>query len=748
MMALGALAAQRLTGAVSAARPKDYTRVRFEGIPFGGEILFYGLAAVSTAIFAWGLWRRVRKYRRGRPAGRGGTIWQALRGRVRRTASGQRATRTVGTLASGATVARGDRAAGIAHFFMFWGFLAALAATTVLAVNDDVVRNVSAVVAGHPIGFFHGPFFLVYTFVIDTMGFAFLVALVYMMARRGIRRPWRLGYARAQQPEGGYSRASLVAGDWVFLGLLAAILATAYLLTGLRIVSQGLPWFTWLSPFGRLTGDAFSALGVSAAAAVTLHAVIWWIHATLALTFVAYIPYSKAMHMLLDVANLLASDRTATTSLPAPAPDAGHAGYQEISDFTWKELLDLDACTKCGRCHEVCPARAAGAPLSPRDLILDLRQWVDSASGGVTLLDRERRPGATGPLAAAAGSAIAGDVVTDRTLWSCTTCMHCVEVCPVGIEHVPTIVQLRRRLVDEGSMDPTLQQALQNLATQGNSFGKSARMRARWTRGLDFQIPDARKQPVRYLWFVGDFASFDDRLQENSRTLARILREAGVDFGLLYDAERNAGNDVRRVGEEGLFEMLAEQNIETLAQAQFQEIFTTDPHSLNTLRNEYPGRGATYQVWHYTELLAHLLETGALPVRKLGYKVTYHDPCYLARYNGVTDAPRRILEALGCELVEMPRHGANTFCCGAGGGRIWMDDSFLSERPSENRIKEAIQLDVSQFVVACPKDVTMYSDAVKTTGHEDRLQVRDITLLVAEALVRPAEEDAVEEMTV
>jgi Fe-S oxidoreductase len=392
----------------------------------------------------------------------------------------------------------------------------------------------------------------------------------------------------------------------------------------------------------------------------------------------------------------------------------------------------------------VCPARTAGAPLSPRDLILDLRQWVDTQSGGIAVLDRETRSDGTGPLATGDEIAIAGDVVKARTLWSCTTCMHCVEVCPVGIEHVSTIVQLRRGLVDEGNMDPTLQTALKNLSTQGNSFGKSARMRSRWTRGLDFKIKDARKEPVKYLWFVGDFASFDDRLQGNSRALASILHSAGVDFGILYEGERNAGNDVRRVGEEGLFEMLADHNIEALQNAQFEEIFTTDPHSLNTLRNEYPERGAQYTVWHYTELLANLVESGAIEVKPLGHRVTYHDPCYLARYNGVVDAPRRLLKALGCELVEMPRNGADTFCCGAGGGRIWMDDSFMEERPSENRIREAMELGVDNFIVACPKDVTMYSDAVKTTGNEDTLAVRDITLLVQEALLRPASPDVPE----
>jgi Fe-S oxidoreductase len=240
--------------------------------------------------------------------------------------------------------------------------------------------------------------------------------------------------------------------------------------------------------------------------------------------------------------------------------------------------LDFDACTKCGRCHSVCPARTAGAPLSPRDLILDLRQWADRQNHIPAVLDREERPDETGPLLPA-GVEIAGDVISERTLWSCTTCMACVEECPVGIEHVPTIVQLRRRLVDQGRMEPSLQNALQSIAQQGNSFGKSSRMRARWTKGLDFQVKDARKENVDLLWFVGDHASFDERMQVLSQALARILQRAGVDFGILYEDERNSGNDVRRVGEEGLFEMLVEHNIPSISKVNFAKLFTTDPHS-------------------------------------------------------------------------------------------------------------------------------------------------------------------------
>jgi len=700
------------------------SRPLFEGIGPLGRVIFYSLATLSTAVFGWGIWCKVRKYRMGRAAGRWPMIRATLGSRLR-------------SIGNGTSVARANRASGAAHFFMFWGFVAALIATVILTVDTDVVRNFSGLIAGHQDSFFHGTFFIIYTFVVDTMGFAFLVSVVYMAVRRGLLRPHQLDYSRAGTPAGSYSRKPMVQGDWLFLGLLLAILITAYLLTGLRILGQHIPWFTAFSPFGRGVAEVFSGLGMTPAQAVSAHGVIWWVHAGLALGFVAYIPYSKAMHMLIDIVNLVATERSATLRLPPATPD--HAGYQQVSDFTWKELLDLDACTKCGRCHDVCPARTCGKPLSPRELILDLRQWANASVGGIALLDHERRPERTGPLAKGNGIRLAGDVIDADALWSCTTCMHCVEICPVGIEHVPTIVQLRRSLVDEGTMDLALQQVLQNLATQGNSFGKSARMRTRWTRELDFEIPDARKLVVKYLWFVGDYASFDERLGNISRVLATILHSAGVDFGLLYDSEHNAGNDVRRVGEEGLFEMLALHNIEVLREAHFDEIFTTDPHTLNALANEYPGLGASYPVRHYTELLAQLLESGEIAVRPLGYRVTYHDPCYLARYNGVLDAPRRILRALGCELVEMPRNRSDTFCCGAGGGRIWMDDSGVGERPSENRVSEALQLGVTHFVVACPKDMTMFSDAVKTTRADDRLIVRDITLLIEEALLRPSE---------
>jgi Fe-S oxidoreductase len=260
-------------------------------------------------------------------------------------------------------------------------------------------------------------------------------------------------------------------------------------------------------------------------------------------------------------------------------------------------------------------------------------------------------------------------------------------------------------------------------------------MRAKWTQPILPKIKSARREPVEYCWFVGDYASYSTTLTEITKKTAGVFNNIGLDYGILYDGERNAGNDVRRVGEEGLFEMLAEKNLAVFGKSAFKTIITTDPHSYNTLKNEYTG-DPMYPILHYSELLDQLISSGKLKfTKKLGYKVTYHDPCYLGRYNGVYDAPRRVIAATGCELVEMPRNRDCSFCCGAGGGRIWMEEGSIKERPSESRIHEAVNLSgVSIFVVACPKDITMYRDAVKTTGKEDRIVVRDLIELVEEAM--------------
>jgi Fe-S oxidoreductase/nitrate reductase gamma subunit len=697
------------------------TREIFLHLPGWAQVVFYVVGGAASLTFVWGFWIKVRKYRRGRRENRfdrlGRRVWSAFV-----------------TILANSTVRKGERFGGIAHTLILWGFLALFIGTCIVAFDHDFLRFFG-------LKLLQGWFYLGFSLVLDLFGVAFLAGLVMMIWRRAVLKPKALDYARADAQGGNVDRRGFVTDDMIFVWLLLAIGVSGYLVEGFRI-GQSMPAFERWSPVGYALGSLVNGASWLRDA----HLWSWWLHGIAALLFVAYVPFSKLMHIVTDAANLTFTDPRAGRRLPplplAPKADGAMApamGYTKITDFTWKELLDFDACTKCGRCHVACPANAAGTTLSPRDLILDLRTFANRTLGTKELLEQQFGAGSMWPQAEGENALavdVAQQVVRKETLWSCTTCMACMEACPVGIEHLTSIVQMRRHLVDKGEVDGNLQAALQSFAEYGNSFGQSPKKRAQWTKGLPFKVKDARKQPVEYLWFVGDFASYDPRLQSLSRQVAEVFQRAGVDFGILYDGERNAGNDVRRVGEEGLFDMLAEENVKSLAEAQFQRIVTTDPHTLNTLRNEYPDRGAKHDVHHYTGVLATLLEQGKLRVeRPLGHRVTYHDPCYLARYNGEIEAPRRVMKALGLTLQDMPRCGANTFCCGAGGGRIWMDTSNETKRTSEQRIEEALALgDVRYFVTACPKDYTMYTDAVKSLGVGDRIVVKDLIELVTEAL--------------
>ena len=496
----------------------------------------------------------------------------------------------------------------------------------------------------------------------------------------------------------------------VIYGLVVAIVVSMVMEFAASIAAGGDASAAW-RPLSSAVASLLTAAGASGEAAVRLEEVAYWLHVAAILVFLVYIPGSKHRHMFLAAPNVYFRSLKPNGVLPPPPPERDTAGVARIDQFSWKSVLDLYSCTECGRCQAVCPAHASGLPLSPKLLVMDLRDYLREGTGSK---DGDR--------------ALLGSVISEETLWACTTCRACMEACPIHIEHVPKIVDMRRQLVDEARLEPLLQESLSNLQRSGNALGKPAKMRARWTRELPFKVKDARREPVDVLWFVGDFASYDPRAQRITVEVARMLVAAGVDFGILYDAEHNSGNDVRRVGEEGLFEMLARHNIEALAGCSFNRIMTTDPHSLNALRQEYALYGADYQVVHYTELLLELLDDNRLVLEKAaGEVVTYHDPCYLGRYNGGFDAPRAIIERAGYTLREMGRCRENSFCCGAGGGRIWSDDSGVAERPSENRIKEALALgDARAFVVACPKDTVMYTAAVQALGVEDRIVVRDV----------------------
>ena len=698
------------------------TRETFDGLTTWQIGLWYGLIAVSVAIFAFGVARLVLKYRRGR---RTEPVERPL----------HRAAQAVHIVFTHSWIRRRDPLSGLAHLFVFYGFLVLFVGTAILAFQDDFAEPVLG------FDFWSGWFYLGYSLFLDVFGVTLVVGLTLLAVKRGALRPFRLSYRRPADPApelAGEARRYRI-GDWAFVGSLFFLALSGFLLESFRIAATD-PSFEKWSPFGWLIGQAFIAIGLDGATADSARAVDWWVHGVFALFWVASIPFTKAVHMIAGPAGVAVKDDRAGSRLaPLPADvKSEDVGYATIDALSPKHLLDLDACTKCGKCHEACPATASGYPLSPRDLVLDLREVAEGSMGNRAALG-------IGPRFPEHAQILG--TIKPETLWSCMQCMACVEICPVGIEHVPIINQMRRALVERGELDSQLQSTLETIYTSGNSFGEAKRKRARWAKDLDFGVKDIRKEQAQYLWFVGDYASFDPRNAAITQALARVLRAARVDFGILYDAEKTAGNDVRRAGEEGLWTSLAEENIDTIRACSFETILTRDPHSYNTLKNEYPALGGNWPVLHHSELLLDLLESGRLRLRRgLGYRVTYHDPCTLGRYNGVYEPPRKLLEAIGCELVEMPRNRDNSFCCGAGGGRIWMKElrDESAQRPSENRIDEAVALDaIDYFVVACPKDVTMYEDAIKTSGHAGEIEVRELSELVLEALALDVEPIAV-----
>ena len=584
---------------------------------------------------------------------------------------------------------RQRRLSGTLHAFLFSGFIVLFS-----AIATDFGAGLFPGFSLDPIG---GATWI--ALLQDIFGALILIAIGLAAWQRFVLRPPRFAGSSTTDATIIYVLILLVVGG-MFVEFACAIRASGTLTA----------WHPLSSTLAALLGAA----GVTPAEAEAGRDAAYWVHICAVLAFLVYIPGSKHRHMFTAIPNIFLRDSGPCGALPAPPETRGQIGIDRIGQFSWKDVLDFASCTECGRCQAACPAFAAGQPLSPKRLIMDLRDRV---------------------MAGEASDLLLGETIGEETLWACTTCRACMQVCPIHIEHVPKIVEMRRQLVEEARVGTNLQGALSNLQRTGNSMGKPGRQRARWTKEVGFKVKDARKEPVDVLWFVGDYASFDPRAQRVTVALAKLLHAGGVDFGILGDAEQNSGNDVRRVGEEGLFQMLARSNIDALGDCSFRRIMTTDPHSLNALRQEYPALGGRFEVLHHTELLLELLDAGAVRLRPgAGTIVTYHDPCYLGRYNGGFDAPRALIARAGYVLHEMPRCREGSFCCGAGGGRIWGDDAGIVERPSENRIKEALALgDARLFVVACPKDMVMYTAAVQALAVEDRLAVRDIVDLLAVA---------------
>ncbi len=625
----------------------DPTTSTLLGVP--GFVFLWALTATALALFGWRVYRILRTLGRGRAEQR----WDRLPARLWNVVVNVALQRRL----------LDNPVIGLAHFVIFWAFIFYAG-----SFAWNLLRGL--------LPFLPVPYADAFVWVRVPMlllSAATLVALAVAALRRYVFTPPRLSRSR----------------DATLILSLISLLVVTYLVGQAAKAGVG---------------------GLSSSAADSLYVAMWWVHMVTVLAFLAYLPYSKHLHLLASPFSVF------TAALDPGGMPPSSEGAAHLPEFTWRQLFNGVSCAECGRCDRSCPAFATNQALSPQDLVHGVKLMVLGAASG-----RD-------------GNASLIDAVGADAIWACTTCGACTARCPVFNEHVPLIVEMRRQLIGQGEVGAGVQDMLMGMTRYGNSFGQSPRNRPKWTRDLEFEVKDARREPVEYLWYVGDYASFDPRVQEVTRAAARIFERAGLDFGILYDGEQNAGNDVRRLGEEGLFEMLRDKNMAALQSTQFQAIVTTDPHTYHVLKREY---GLDGKVKHYTEVIESLISSGRLPVSPNGGgRVTYHDPCYLGRYNGVYEAPRRVLGGLGLDVVEMARNRSFAYCCGAGGGRIWMEDASAGhERPAESRVREAAGLQgVGTLVVACPKDLVMFRDALKTTGLEGTFEVRDIAQLVEDAI--------------
>lgn len=683
-------------------------RETLELMPDGTEPVMYFLFVCSLAVFLVGFFWKFRMWRRGG----GAPAWDQPRARLRNFF-----THAVGQ----ARTAR-KKYAGPMHAMIFWGFTFLFIGTTLVLIDYDITQPL------WDYQFLRGWFYLGFETVLDAAGLAFLVGLGMASWRRLVPKPHSLK------------------NSWQDLYILEALFflgITGYLLEALRLAIRDPPWGTY-----SFVGTALKPLfdGLDVGIQLGLYRSLWWLHALVTFAFVASIPYTKLQHIFTSPLNIYFSTPYGRAQpkgeLPTPfnlqevlsgaaSAESVRQGAKRLEDFTWKQLLSLDACTECGRCQDVCPAYAAGRPLSPMKVVLDLRDEMHRAWS--PLRHPEPVPEDT--------NLLVEKVIQAETLWSCVTCRACMEACPVFIEHVPLIVEMRRALVAESRIDKHKSQLLQNLANSGNAYGFPNSDRAKWAEGLDVPVlgeSGAAAADVEILYWVGCSGSFDPRNQQVSRALVRVLRAANVKFAVLGPQERCNGDPARRLGEEGRYQELVLANVETLKAHQVRKVITQCPHCFNTLKHEYRKFGIELDVQHHSQFVGELLASGRLKATPLVRDaVTYHDSCYLGRYNDEYEAPRNLVRAAASDVREMPRNRSNSFCCGGGGSNMWFEVKEEKERISSIRMKEALSTGATRVATACPFCMTMLDDASKLTGRDDT-KVQDVVEILAEGLGPPA----------
>jgi Fe-S oxidoreductase/nitrate reductase gamma subunit len=638
----------------------------------------YLLLLPTVTIAVYGIYRHFSNWRRGLPSARFDRPTARINLVLKHAVAQRRTARNL--------------YAGFFHQFISYGFVVLTIATTVVALDADFGTAIM-----------RGNFYLYFqSFTVDLFGALVLLGVAMAAARRYIKRPKKLVYT---------DEATLI------LVAVFVICLQGFLVEGWRIAATNDPWGAW-SPFGNLIARASRPL-MSVAALQSAHRGTWWFHLAVSFGVIAWLPYTKMMHVLTAPLNIYTANLAplGASLKNIDFEKTGSFGVNSLTGFTWKDLLDLDACTECGRCTAVCPANAVGKELSPRDIILQLRDLMhdEFRMSNVEIIGSVP---ATSPAA----------------LWQCTTCAACMEACPVFIEQMPKIVDMRRYLVmEEADFPDSMQQAIMSLEKRGHPFSGTHATRMDWAEGLSVKQISETKDAEVLLW-VGCGGALVERNQKVTRSTALLLEQAGVKFAIMGREEKCSGDPARRIGNEFLFETLAKENVGNLNRYGVKKVITSCPHCFNTFKNEYPQYGGMFEVYHHSEYLARLVDEGKLkPLSQSKKKVTFHDACYLGRQNGVYDAPRQLVQISAAGIaIEMERSRAKSFCCGGGGGMSFVDEP-ASQRVNQERAREAIETGADVLAVGCPFCMTMMEDGINARKGERDISVMDVSELLWEA---------------
>ncbi|MDQ2649040.1 MAG: heterodisulfide reductase-related iron-sulfur binding cluster [Actinomycetota bacterium] len=678
----------------------DVQREVFGNIPSAWKLAFYTVFPILIVYGSVLFGQRVRNWERGAPDAR-----KTTRKNLGRRMKDFRAGVYMKTLLR-------DPAAGIMHSLIYFSFLILLAVTTVLEVNHQLPESLK---------FLHGDVYRGYSAIGDGAGLALFVGVMWAIIRRYVQRPYRIRIKT--KPEHA-----------LILGTLLAIAVTGFGAEVWRIAVEGRPSYEKWSfvgyPLSGLVDGAGNIHGVHQA---------WWIaHVASFFLFIAILPVTMLRHIFTSPLNMYLKDRDRPKGAMRPMPNLMETelesfGVSTVEEFTWKQLLDTDACTMCGRCTSVCPAHATGKPLDPREIVLKTGE----------VMARSGTPAVSPPIGVDPEITVSSNSVFERItsdeIWACTTCKACDEICPVNIEILDKILDMRRyKSLMESDFPTELGTAYRGMENSGNPWGMSQTDRAAWTSKVDgVEIVEAGDAFAHeYLYWVGCAGSFDDKNQKVTIAMAKLLQRAGIDFAILGPSEQCTGDPARRSGNEYIFQMLATANIETLNGMGVKKIITQCPHCFNTMLNEYPQLGGHFEVLHHSQLLEWLIETGKLDMTdaRLEERVVYHDSCYLGRHNDVYLSPRNVIGSLGgIDLVEAGRNGTKGMCCGAGGARMFMEEN-VGKKVNDERAEELIATGASKVATACPFCYIMLDDGVKAAGAEETVQVADLSMHVLAAL--------------